>query len=141
MMIVSLDVHSEFCRMAGLYRRLDALRRERVEAYRRLVLESKGMPVLRRLQGIPGIGPRHSRTVVAWIVDPRRFRSRSAISSHGGLGLGQGFTNWRPVGRARASRRGLRELKRALFPPRGREPPRPRSGSARRPSRWPPRFP
>lgn len=37
------------------------------------------------------------------------------LGSYAGLGLGRGITNWKPVGRARASRRGQRELKRVLF--------------------------
>ena len=68
-----------------------------------------------RLRSIPGVGPIVARVLVAWLVDPRRFKSRSALASYAGLGLGQGITNWQPVGRARASRRGQRGLKRVLF--------------------------
>jgi transposase len=37
------------------------------------------------------------------------------LRSYGGIGLGQGITNWKPVGRSRASKRGNREIKRVLF--------------------------
>ena len=56
-----------------------------------------------------------ARTLVAWIVEPARFRSFSALNAYAGLGLGQGWTNWQPTSRARASRRGNREVKRVLF--------------------------
>jgi len=101
--------------MESLYRELDALRRERVGAHRVLGQITRGMPVIRRLQTIPGVGPITARTLVGWIVDPARFRSRNALHSYVGLGLGQGFTNWKPVGPARASKRGNREVKRVLF--------------------------
>jgi len=68
-----------------------------------------------RLCTIPGVGPVIARTLVGWIAEPTRFKSRSALYSYAGLGLGQGWTNWQPVGRARASRRGNRCVKRALF--------------------------
>jgi transposase len=99
----------------SLYRHLDWLRRERVGAHRVLVRQCRGMPVTQRLRTIPGVGPIAARTIVAWLVDPERFKSRKALCAYGGLGLGQGFTNWTATGRARASRRGQRELKRALF--------------------------
>jgi len=73
------------------------------------------MPVTQRLRTIPGVGPITARTLVAWLVESKRFKSRKALSAYGGMGLGQGFTNWTATGRARASRRGQRELKRALF--------------------------
>lgn len=99
----------------SLYRRLDQIRRERVGLHRVLAGLGKNLPVLKRLQTIPGFGVLTARTFVAWIVDPLRFKSRKALSSYAGLGLGQGWTNWKPVGRARASKRGQRELKRILF--------------------------
>jgi transposase len=101
--------------LRSLYRVLDTLRVERVGIWRALRELCGGMGVVRRLQGIPGVGPRLARVILAWIVDPGRFRKRSAVSAYGGLGLVQGVTNWRPTGRAHASRRGQRQLKRALF--------------------------
>jgi len=101
--------------MKSLYRRLDHVRAERVGLHRVLQRLGKSLPVLKRLRTIPGFGALTARAVVAWIVDPLRFKSRKALSSYAGLGLGQGFTNWKPVGHARASRRGQRELKRVLF--------------------------
>ena len=99
----------------SLYRRLDALRAERVGSHRVLGRQVRKMPIAQRLRSIPGVGPIVARVLVAWLVDPRRFKSRSALSSYAGLGLGQGITNWQPIGRARASRRGQRGLKRVLF--------------------------
>ena len=77
---------------------------------------------------MPGLGPRTALAVAAWIADPRRFKSRSGLSSYAGLGLRQDYSNWKPTNRARASKRpqvrtfsgadrpgGNRELKRALF--------------------------
>ena len=101
--------------MKSLYRQLDLLRRERVGAHRVLGQMAKKLPAIVRLESIPGVGPITARTLVGWIADPQRFKSRNAISSYVGLGLGQGWTNWKPVGHARASKRGNRELKRVLF--------------------------
>ena len=44
-----------------------------------------------------------------------RFKNRRALSAYAGLGLGQGITNWQPTGRAQASKRGQRQVKRVLF--------------------------
>ncbi len=97
-------IHCRGVRVYGRTGRSEALKKQ-----------VRGMDAVRRLQTIPGVGPVTARTLVAWVVDPLRFRSRKALSSYGGLGLGQGFTNRQPTGRARASKRGRRELKRALF--------------------------
>jgi transposase len=101
--------------MQSLYGRLAYQQGERRQAHRELRKLDVQLPVIGRLETVPGVGPTVARTVVAWIVDPGRFKSRSALSSYGGLGLGQGWTNWQPVGRARASKRGQRALKRVLF--------------------------
>ena len=101
--------------MRSLYRQLDLLRRERVGAHRTKGKVGRKLPIVRLLDTAPGVGPMTAQTVAAWIVDPGRFKSRSATSSYAGLGLGQGWTNWKPVGRARASKRGQRQLKRMLF--------------------------
>lgn len=101
--------------MESMYRCLDLLRLERVGVYRKLSGMARKIPVIRRIEKIPGMGPLTARVFVAWIVDPQRFKSRSALSSYAGLGLGQGISNWKVVGRARASKRGQRELKRVLF--------------------------
>jgi hypothetical protein len=37
------------------------------------------------------------------------------LCSYAGLGLGQGYTDWKPISRARASKRGNRAIKRVLF--------------------------
>ena len=101
--------------MRSLYRQLDLLRRERVGAQRTAGRVARALPEVRLLRTAPGVGPMTARTLVAWIVDPARFKSRNALSSYAGLGLGQGWTNWKPVGRARASKRGQRQVKRMIF--------------------------
>lgn len=101
--------------MNSLYRELDLLRRERYGVRRTVKGMARQLKVIDRLQSAPGAGPITARTVVAWVVDPGRFRSRKALSSYAGLGLGQGWTNWKPTGPAKASKRGQRELKRVLF--------------------------
>jgi len=99
----------------SIYRQLKVLRTERLRARKVLIRQSGKFPEIERLKSIPGVGPVVARTIVAWVVDPLRFKSRNALSSYGGLGLGQGWTNWQPIGRARASKKGQRELKRVLF--------------------------
>jgi transposase len=101
--------------LSSLGRRLDSLRLERIRAKRSVARMSRKLPVVEMLKQMPGVKHVVAPTLVAWIVDPTRFKSRSALASYCGLGLGQGFTNWKPVGRARASRRGNRQLKRVLF--------------------------
>lgn len=101
--------------MSSLYRQLDMLRVERVGAHRVLGRIGRGLGEIGVLDSIPGVGAITARTMVGWIVDPRRFRSRNALNGYAGLGIGQAVTNWRMVGRARASSRGQRELKRVLF--------------------------
>jgi transposase len=123
--IYGKDTRDEFCtqlpssplrwQFQSLARRLDAMDLERTRAKRTVARLARKRPVIEKLKKIPGVKSVGAPTLVAWIVDPTRFRSRSALASYGGLGLGQGFTNWKPVGRARASKRGNRELKRVLF--------------------------
>ncbi len=99
----------------SLYRMLDTTRKERVRLRGELRRITKPMPVIERLQSIPGIGPVVARVLVAWIVDPGRFQSRGALCSYAGLALRQNFTNWKATGRAHASKRGQRDVKRVLF--------------------------
>ena len=99
----------------SLCRRLDPLRQERAATHRVLAREARGLPEIERIDTIPGAGPITARTLVAWIADPKRFRGRRALCSCGGLGLGQGYTDWKPIGRARAAKRGNRAIKRVLF--------------------------
>jgi transposase len=101
--------------LESLLRRLDQVRGERLEIRRELKRWAAQIPVIERLQTIPGVGPTTARTLVAWIVDPRRFRSREALNAYSGLGLGQAETNWKAVAPNRASRRGQRAVKRVLF--------------------------
>lgn len=99
----------------SLYRQFDLLIDERRNARRRLRRIAQGISVVSRMQAIPGVGPITAWTLVGWIADPTRFRTRSKLNSYAGLGLGQGFTNWKPVGRTRASKRGNRQIKRVLM--------------------------
>jgi transposase len=99
----------------SLRRQLAHLRKESLAARRQIRRLAGRFPVYRQLMTIPGVGPIIASTFMGWVVDPRRFKSLNALSSYAGLGLGQGFTAWRPVGPARASKRGQRALKRVLF--------------------------
>jgi transposase len=101
--------------LESTYRRLRELRFERTRARRFVAKCAKKLPAIKRIKTAPGMGPTTAPTVVAWIVDPTRFKSRSAISSYGGLGLKKDVSAWKAVSRPRASMRGQRELKRALF--------------------------
>lgn len=99
----------------SLFRTLDAARVERLLVRRELRRYSLGLPVIARLQTVPGIGPVIARTLVAWIADPGRFKSFNALSAYAGLGLKQDISNWRSVHRAHASKRGQRAVKAVLF--------------------------
>ena len=113
--LAQLERPERVWQMRSLYRQLDLSIRERGAARRTAARLVRGMPEVKRLQSAPGVGPQTARTLVAWIVDPARFKSRNAIAAYCGLGLGQGWTNWKPVGRTRASKRGQRQVKRLLF--------------------------
>jgi transposase len=101
--------------MSSLYRVYDMLRTERVGVHRLMRRICREMPEVQYLTSIPGVGHLIARTLVGWIVHPDRFATRSKLNSYAGLGLGQGWTNWQPIGAARASKRGQRVLKRVLF--------------------------
>ena len=100
---------------SSLFRMLNGARVERVLVRHELRRYSLNLPVIARLQSVPGIGPVIARTLAAWIVDPGRFKSPNALSAYAGLGLKQDISNWRPVHRAHASKRGQRALKGVLF--------------------------
>jgi len=99
----------------SLARRLDSIELERTRAKRTVAKLARKLPIIEALKSIPGVKSVGAPTLVAWIVDPGRFNSRNARSSYSGLGLARKTTNWKPVGRARASKRGNRQLKRVLF--------------------------
>jgi transposase len=101
--------------MESLFRELDLLVRERAGVTRQMKRLCAKLPEAEWIDSIPGVGGITTRTLVGWIADPYRFVSRSKGSSYAGLGIGQGITNWKPVGRARASRRGNRQVKRVLM--------------------------
>ena len=91
--------------MRSLYRQLDGFRRERVGAHRIVSKHARKIPILKRLRGVPGLGPKTAPAVVAWIADPNRFRKESGLSSYAGLGLKNDISNWKTTKRARASKR------------------------------------
>jgi transposase len=101
--------------MDSLYRQFDLLRRERAGARQTKKSVARKLPEVARFETAPGVGAITAQTLAAWVADPTRFHSRSALNSYAGLGLGQGFTNWAPIGKAKASKRGQRQLKRVLF--------------------------
>jgi transposase len=102
--------------MGSLYRQLQVAVAERRATHQMLTQLCRDEQArLKRFDTVPGVGVQTARTVLAWIIDPRRFRDRNAISAYGGLGLRQSVTHWEQVGRSKASRRGQRELKRSLF--------------------------
>lgn len=101
--------------MQSLWRQLDAIEIEVKNSDGKIREMISEFDVAEKLQTIPGVGPVVCANEIGWIADPWRFTSRSAANSYAGLGLGQGVTSWQPVGPTRASRRGNRQLKRALF--------------------------
>lgn len=101
--------------MQSLWRLLDEIEGEVAGAMKKIREMTSHFPAAENLQTVPGIGPVVCADLLAWIAEPERFDSRGAVNSYAGLGLGQGVTSWQPVGPARASRRGNRHLKRALF--------------------------
>ncbi len=101
--------------MEGLYRHLDFLRKERIGVHRILNQCGRKIKSVESLESMPGIKENLSKVIAAWIVDPARFKSRSALSVYAGLGIGKNITAWTQKGRAYASKRGNRELKRAFF--------------------------
>lgn len=113
--LARFSIPSARAHLRSLYTILDTARKERLQIRREMNRITKSLPVVKRLQTIPGIGPVIARTLVAWIVDPRRFRKLSALNAYAGLGLKQNTSNWSPNTRAYASKRGQRAVKRMLF--------------------------
>ena len=69
--------------MRSLYRQLDGFRRERIGARRMISKHAKKIPIVKTLKRVPGLGPRTAPAFVAWIADPRRFRSGPGRRSAG----------------------------------------------------------
>jgi transposase len=101
--------------MQSLWRLLDSLENEVAGAMKKIGKITAHFAAAENLQTVPGIGPVVCASELGWIAEPERFEDLGAINAYAGLGLGQGVTSWQPVGPARASRRGNRYLKRALF--------------------------
>lgn len=95
----------------SLWGQLDTLNSEIADSRGQIRRLARDLPVVERLLTIPGVALIISSTIVAWIVSPPRFDNRNAKGSYAGLGLGQGKSNWQPIGPAKASRRGNRGLK------------------------------
>ena len=99
----------------SLWRQMNLIRLERVRASKIIRRQARKLPVVARLQTIPGIARTNGPVLASYIVDPKRFRTRSALASYAGLGISSDRSNWKDARRSRASKRGNRELKRALF--------------------------
>lgn len=99
----------------SLWRRMNQVRRERLRANAIIRKHARKVPALSRLRTIPGVAWRTGPIIAAYVVDPGRFKSRSAVASYAGLGIASDWSNWKMTKRARASKRGNREFKRALF--------------------------
>ena len=93
--------------MRSLYRQLDGFRLERVRAHRMLSKHARKIKVVKKLRKVPGLGPKTTPTIVAWIADPNRFRNESGLSSYAGLGLKNDVSNCLP-GLRQGSRRSAR---------------------------------
>jgi transposase len=89
--------------MRSLCRQLDSFRRERIGAWRMIARHTRKMPAVKTLQRVPGLGPRTTPAIVAWIADPGRFENESGLSSYAGLGLRNDWTAGKPAKRARAT--------------------------------------
>jgi len=101
--------------LEGLGRQMDLLRLERTRVCRHRARITRSMSAVAQLKTIPGVGPIVAPTIVAWVVDPHRFRSRSALAAYAGIGIGGRVSDWKPTRRPRAMKRGNRQLKRVLF--------------------------
>jgi len=101
--------------LEGLGRQMDLLRLQRMRVCRPRTKLTRHIPAVTQLKTIPGVGPIVAPTIVAWIVDPHRFRTRSALAAYAGLGIGRLVSDWKQTRRPRAMKRGNRQLKRVLF--------------------------
>lgn len=70
-----------------LYAQYDATREMRDEAERELVAESRRHPICRVLETCPGLGTVRVARLVAMVVTPHRFRTRSQFWAYCGLAI------------------------------------------------------
>lgn len=108
------DPASRF-QMKSLLRLFDAVHTECVAVKAQLRRMTRTLPIVARLMTVAGIGELTASNLVAWVVQPNRFKSFKALAAYAGLSIGQNHSNWRPTQQARASKRGQRMLKRVLF--------------------------
>lgn len=74
---------------------------------------AKSSQAIQLVQTIPGIGPRAAETIVAYLDDPHRFKSRSEVGAYAGLTPKQ-YQSGQMNRHGRINRRGPRELRRIL---------------------------
>jgi transposase len=66
---------------------LDALVASHTEAEAWLLREAERVPVTKRLQTVPGIGPIRAAQIVAIVITPERFRTKRQFWSYCGFGI------------------------------------------------------
>lgn len=66
---------------------LDGLKAPRAQAEKWMTAQGRDCPEVRRLMGVPGIGPVRAATIVAIVITPHRFRTRGNFRSYCGLGI------------------------------------------------------
>jgi transposase len=74
---------------------------------------AKGDADVQRLQTIPGVGPRTAEAVVAFLPEPKRFKSGKQVSSYGGL-VPRQYQSSELDRRGRISKRGPATLRKLL---------------------------
>jgi transposase len=79
------------CRAAAqiLYAQYDASNEVRKQACKQLLAESHRHPISRVLETAPGVGPIRAAQILAVVVTPERFRTRSQLWAYSGLGIVQ----------------------------------------------------
>lgn len=90
---------------------MDILNTEKAKSLVRVIRMSKNFPVIERLNEVPGVGPRVSSRFVAYVQDPRRFRSRSKYLRYCRLGIVDKSSNGVPIGKKHIDKAGCGSLK------------------------------
>lgn len=103
--------------VAQEFRLLDQLERAKAEARGLLVETSRAFPVIRRLMGIPGVGPVGAARFAAYVGSHERFNRRTIVS-YSCLGVVKRSSDGSPLGRERLSKAGnsvLKDVSRTAF--------------------------
>ena len=79
-----MDEASDFQREMQLDELTTQLRRLK-KVTRRLDVRGRQSPAVRLLQTIPGIGPRTSEAMVAYVADPQRFATSRSVGTYFGM--------------------------------------------------------